>query len=274
MTEPGSPVEEVLDVREVDITRAGSVLLSAVSLRIRAGEHWALLGPNGAGKSTLLSLAGARVHPSRGEVHVLGHRLGRVDMRSLRTRLGHVDPRHQVQRPLPLRDVILSGLDNTPEPDPRRVLSDDQLSRVETLAASVDLGHRLDRTWTQSSQGERTRALIARALMPQPQLLLLDEPATGLDLAGREQLLSGLARVASTTPGLASITVTHHLEDLPPHTSHALLLKQGRVLCAGPVDDVLDSESVSDCFDLPVSLSRVDGRWLARSRSADAALAR
>ncbi|MFP5019185.1 ABC transporter ATP-binding protein [Pseudonocardia phyllosphaerae] len=255
----------ILDARSVDITRSGKQLLDDVDMQVRSGEHWALLGANGAGKSTLLALLGARMHPTRGQVHVLGHRLGRVDMRELREYLGHVDPRHEVTSPLPVREVVLTGLTNTPEPVPRRSLTREQIWRAEHLIDMLGIGAIADSPWQLLSQGERTRTLIARALMPAPRLLLLDEPATGLDLAGREQLLSRLCRLAAEHPELASVTVTHHLEDLPPHTSHALLLRNGQRLRAGPADDVLTTHNVSRCFDHPVIISRKDGRWSARS---------
>ncbi|MCE0768484.1 ATP-binding cassette domain-containing protein [Pseudonocardia kujensis] len=249
----------------MDVVRSGRRLLSSITVCVRPGEHWAVLGPNGAGKSTLLVLMGARLHPTRGEVRVLGHRLGRVDVRELREHLGHVDPRHPLQSPLPVRDVVLTGLTNTPELVPRRTISSAQIDRAEHLIAALGISGRVNTPWPLLSQGERTRALIARALMPAPRLLLLDEPVTGLDLAGREQLLAGLCHLAAEYPELATVTVTHHLEDLPPHTSHALLIREGRALATGPARDVLTSAAVTRCFDHPVTLAYQQGRWAARA---------
>ncbi|GAA5168311.1 MULTISPECIES: ABC transporter ATP-binding protein [Amycolatopsis] len=255
----------VLAVDEVDLVRDGNYLLSSVSLTVREGEHWALLGGNGAGKSTLLSLLGARAHPTRGTVEVLGHRLGRVDMRSLRAEIGHIDPRHPLRTPLRVREVVLTGLTNTTELVPRWRPTAEQVAQADELIAMLGLSTRRDALWPVLSQGERGRALIARALMPRPRLLLLDEPATGLDLAAREQLLTSLDALRRRHPRLATVLVTHHLEELPGSTTHALLLREGRALAVGPVDEVLTSDLVTKCFDHPVRITREDGRWAARA---------
>ncbi|MEF9913920.1 MULTISPECIES: ABC transporter ATP-binding protein [unclassified Streptomyces] len=255
----------VLRVRDVDLVRDGNHILSEVSLTVRAGEHWALLGANGAGKSTLLGLLGALTHPTRGTVEVLGHELGRVDLRQLRTYVGHVDPRHALRSPLRVRDVVLTGLTNSIEPLPRWRPTAEQLELADSLTGLLGLAGRREARWPTLSQGERGRALIARALMPQPRLLLLDEPATGLDVAGREQLIERLDTLQQSSPELASVLVTHHLEELPPGTTHVMLLRDGRCLASGPADEVLTSDQVSKCFDHPVHLSRFEGRWNVRT---------
>ncbi|WP_329168632.1 ATP-binding cassette domain-containing protein [Streptomyces sp. NBC_01685] len=255
----------VLRVRDVDLVRDGNHILSEVSLTVRAGEHWALLGANGAGKSTLLGLLGALTHPTRGTVEVLGHELGRVDLRQLRTYVGHVDPRHALRSPLRVRDVVLTGLTNSIEPLPRWRPTAEQLELADSLTGLLGLAGRREARWPTLSQGERGRALIARALMPQPRLLLLDEPATGLDVAGREQLIERLDTLQQSSPELASALVTHHLEELPPGTTHVMLLRDGRCLASGPADEVLTSDQVSKCFDHPVHLSRFEGRWSVRT---------
>lgn len=255
----------VLCVRDADVVRDGNPILSEVSLTVRAGEHWALLGANGAGKSTLLGLLGALAHPTRGTVEVLGHRLGRVDMRQLRSYVGHVNPRHDLRSPLKVRDVVLTGLTNTLERVPRWQPTPEQVATAERLVGLLGLGERVEARWPTLSQGERGRALIARALMPSPRLLLLDEPATGLDVAGREQLIERVDALQHTYPALASVLVTHHLEELPPGTTHVMLLRDGRCLAAGPADEVLTSDQVSKCFDHPIRLTRVDGRWSVRA---------
>ncbi|WP_405632171.1 ABC transporter ATP-binding protein [Streptomyces sp. NBC_01174] len=255
----------VLRVRDVDLVRDGNHILSEVSLTVRAGEHWALLGANGAGKSRLLGLLGALTHPTRGTVEVLGHELGRVDLRQLRTYVGHVDPRHALRSPLRVRDVVLTGLTNSIEPLPRWRPTAEQLELADSLTGLLGLAGRREARWPTLSQGERGRALIARALMPQPRLLLLDEPATGLDVAGREQLIERLDTLQQSSPELASVLVTHHLEELPPGTTHVMLLRDGRCLASGPADEVLTSDQVSKCFDHPVHLSRFEGRWSVRT---------
>lgn len=256
----------VLRADDVHVVRDGRPILREVSLTVRAGEHWALLGANGAGKSTLLGLLGARVHPTRGTVEVLGHRLGRVDLRELRANVGHVDPRHAPASPLRVREVVLTGLTNSAAPLPRWRPTEQQRERCERLMATLGLGDLREARWPTLSQGQRGRTLIARALMPRPRLLLLDEPATGLDLPGREQLIGALDRLRRDHPRLATVLVTHHLEELPPGTTHALLLRDGRALARGPVAQVLTGDRVGACFGLPLVLERHDGRWTVRVR--------
>ncbi|MFE2518313.1 ABC transporter ATP-binding protein [Streptomyces mirabilis] len=252
-------------MEDVDVVRDGDLILREVSLTVRAGEHWALLGANGAGKSTLLSLLGALAHPTRGIVEVLGHRLGRVDMRQLRSYVGHVNPRHELRSALNVEDVVLTGLTNTIERVPRWNPTPEQVADADRLIGLLGLSDRHSARWPTLSQGERGRALIARALMPSPQLLLLDEPATGLDVAGREQLIERIDTLQHTYPDLASVLVTHHLEELPPGTTHVMLLRDGRCLASGPAHEVLTSDQVSKCFDHPIRLTRADGRWSVRA---------
>ncbi|GHA46240.1 ABC transporter ATP-binding protein [Streptomyces purpurascens] len=255
----------VLRAEDAHVVRDGRPILQEVSLTVRAGEHWALLGANGAGKSTLLGLLGALVHPTRGLVEVLGHRLGRVDLRELRAHVGHVDPRHPLGSPLRVRDVVLTGLTNSVEPLPRWRPTPEQGERAERLIRTLGLAEHREARWPTLSQGQRGRTLIARALMPEPRLLLLDEPATGLDLPGREQLIGALEELRRDHPRLATVLVTHHLEELPSHTTHALLLREGRPLAGGPVAEVLTADRLGKCFDLPLALERRDGRWSVRT---------
>lgn len=255
--------DTVLDAVGVAVIRSGRALLHDVSLSVSPGEHWALLGPNGAGKSTLMTILGARGHPTSGTVDVLGNRLGRVDMRELRTHIGHVDPRWQVDVPLTAHEVVLTGLTNTPEPDRRHVYTDAEHRHADDLLDLLGMTARRESVWPVMSQGERGRTLIARALMPRPALLLLDEPATGLDLAAREKLLAAMDRLRAEVPGLASVMVTHHLEDLPRSTTHAMLLADGAIVSSGAVDDALTSETITRAFDHPVQVHRRDGRWSA-----------
>ncbi|MFC7310338.1 ABC transporter ATP-binding protein [Streptomyces monticola] len=260
------PGEPVLEVTDASVVREGRTLLDSLSLTVRGGEHWALLGANGAGKTTLLKLLGALAHPTRGAVEVLGRRLGRVDLRELRALVGHVDPRHPLRSPLRVGEVVLTGLTNSVEPVPRWSPTAEQRERAGELLALLGMAGRAGERWPQLSQGERGRVLIARALLPSPRLLLLDEPATGLDVPGREQLLESLDALRVARPGLATVLVTHHLEELPEGTSHALLLRGGRALAAGPVARVLTGELVSECFDHPVEVTRTAGRWQVRAR--------
>ncbi|BDZ39012.1 ABC transporter ATP-binding protein [Microbacterium suwonense] len=270
MTGVAGPAE-VLRLDGVDLVRNSRQILTGIDLVIRAGEHWALIGPNGAGKSSILSLCGAEQHPTRGTVRVLGQQLGRVEIRRLRESIGHVDPRHPLRSPLTVRQVVLTGATGTTELMNRWHPASELVERADHLIDLLGLGALDGATWPTMSQGERGRVLIARALLPDPPLLLLDEPSTGLDVAAREQLLETIDLLHRTQPGLATVLVTHHLEELPETTTHAMLIRKGRVLAAGAADDVLTTERVSESFDHPIRIEHRDGRWHARAASRAAA---
>ena len=257
----------VLDVRGVDVVRDERHLLDGVDLAVRRREHWVLIGPNGAGKTTLLNLCGAVNHPTRGTVHVLGHQLGRVDMRELRRDIGFVNPRHPLRSDLTVEDIVLTGVTGTVESVPRWTPSDDERHRARQLMKVLGVDAPTSPRWLTMSQGERGRTLIARALMHHPPLLLLDEPSTGLDVAAREQLLATLDDLRESMPDTSTVMVTHHFEELPRSTTHAALIRGGRIVASGPVDDVLTTAQVSDCFDHPIGIVRDDrsGRWAAVS---------
>ena len=255
----------VLELDHVDFVRSERFLLRDVSLTVRPGDHWVLIGPNGAGKTTLLRLLGALQHPTGGTVRVLGEQLGKVDMRALRTAIGHVDPRHPLDYPLTVRDVVLTGATNTVAIQQRWTPSEQELKQADTLIDLLGMTRFAGARWQTLSSGERGRALIARALMPEPVMILLDEPATGLDLAAREQLLTGLDALRDQHPQLASVLVTHHLEEIPSSTTRAVLLRDGKVHAQGLAPDVITSELVSSCFDHPVRIRYDDGRWTART---------
>jgi len=257
---PGT--DTVLRVQSVDLeVHSGRLLLDQVTFTVRSGEHWALLGPNGAGKSTLLRILSTYAHPTRGQVDILGYRLGRVNVFTLRPWIGFVTPQHPLRTALTVREVVLTGATGTIELPPRRVPTGSELRRAGVLIDLLGLAPLAEARWPLLSHGERSRTLIARALMPEPRLLLLDEPAAGLDVAGREQLLASLDDLRGRLPDLATVLVTHHLEELPSSTSHALLLREGRVVAAGPAADVLTTEQVSTCFDYPIAIARHAGRW-------------
>lgn len=255
----------VLRVEDARFVRDGRALLDDVSLTVHAAEHWALLGANGAGKSTLLSLAGAYQHPTSGLVEILGHRLGRVDVRDLRPLIGHVNPHHPLRSARTVHEIVLTGVTGSIELVPHWKPAPEDLDRAGELLGLLGLCGLRDARWPTLSHGERGRTLIARALMPRPSLLLLDEPATGLDVAAREQLLTAIDELRRAQPELTSVLVTHHLEELPASTTHALLLRAGRVLASGPADDVLTTELISACFDHPITIGKAGGRWSARA---------
>jgi iron complex transport system ATP-binding protein len=255
----------VLELRDVTYRRDGNEIIRGVSFTVRAGEHWAMLGPNGAGKSTLLGFCGAVTHPSSGTVRVLGEQLGRVELQALRRSIGHVNPRHPLRSPLTVRDVVLTGITGTIEVPPRWRPTAEEAGRADAVIETLGLAARAASRWNVLSQGERGRALIARALIGEPRLLLLDEPSTGLDIAAREQLLEYVDVLRETRPGVTSVLVTHHLEELPSSTTHALLIAGGLMVAAGPADQALTSEHVSAAFQHPIEVARRDGRWSARA---------
>jgi iron complex transport system ATP-binding protein len=252
----------VLSLRGVEVWFAdGPHVLHDVSLTVGAGEHWALLGPNGAGKSTLLAVAGAQRFPSRGEVDLLGRRLGRVDVRELRALIGTVDPRLRMPDELPVAGYVATGATQTVQPV--RPPTPAETTRGDELLDLLGLAALATRPIGVCSQGERSRARLARALVNDPALLLLDEPATGLDLPGRVDLLEAVESAARQLPGLASVTVAHHLEELPATTDHVALLRDGRLLARGDAGLLADSPALSECFGRSVRAISVADRWFA-----------
>jgi iron complex transport system ATP-binding protein len=257
---------DVLRAQQVSLRRGDRLLLDRVDVRVREGERWVLLGPNGAGKTTLLALLGARQHPTAGTVEVLGRRLGAVDVRDLWPHVGEVTDRRRPVGRMSTRELVLTGATGTAALPPRYAPPLAVLQRVDALVDLLGLSAVADAAWPTLSSGELRRALLARALLPEPPLLLLDEPAAGLDLPAREGLVDALDALAGRRPALASVVVTHHLEEVPASTTHALLLRDGRVVAAGPAERVLTAEPLSACFGLPLEVGSADGRRTARSR--------
>jgi iron complex transport system ATP-binding protein len=242
----------------------GQVILDDIDWTVRAGQHWALLGANGAGKTTAMRLIGALMHPTAGTVDVLGHRLGRVDMRELRAHIGLVSSAQKVPLDATAHTVVLTGHTGTVQPL-WRAYGSQVRDRATALLAELEIKDLAERAYGVCSGGQRARILVARALMADPSLLLLDEPFNALDLPSREDLIDAMHRLATTRAGLATITVTHHLEELSPAIGHVLLLKEGRVLTSGPAEQVLTGAWLTQCFGRPIEVSRHEGRWLARS---------
>jgi iron complex transport system ATP-binding protein len=249
----------------VTLRRDSVEILRGVDLDVGVGERWALLGPNGCGKTTLLSLLGALQHPTTGTVEVLGHRLGQVDIFGvLWPRIGHVQGRHRPSGRLTVEQLVLTGVTGTNGLPLRWEATDEHLRRTRDSLAGLGIDRLTDRLWSTLSNGEQRRALIARALVKAPDLLLLDEPAAGLDLPAREHLVDALDALAEQQPHLPSVLVSHHVEELPPSTTHAALMRNGRVLTSGPAGQVLTSEAMSECFELPLVVRWEGGRWAAR----------
>lgn len=264
-TKAGEVDTTVLNLNDVTFRRGETQILHGIDLSIGRGEHWVLIGPNGAGKSTILSFASAQVFPTSGTVDILGQRMGRVELQALRRHIGHVNPRHPLRSNLSVREVVLTGLTGTIERPFRWEPSPEEIAKAEGLIAEVGLSSRADAGWKVLSQGERGRALVARALIADPQLLLFDEPTTGLDVAAREQLLETIDSLSVTSPQLTTLLVTHHLEEIPESTSHAMLISHGRLTAAGDIAEVLSTDQVSAAFEHPIDVGFADGRWSARA---------
>jgi iron complex transport system ATP-binding protein len=258
--------DAVLQFADVTVRRGAATLLDRVSWTVEEDERWAVLGPNGAGKTTLLQIAAAHLHPTSGTAYVLGERLGGVDVFELRPRIGLASSflAERIPGGELVRDVVVSAgysvLGRWREAYGRL-----DVRRAVGLLDRVGVGGFAERTFGTLSQGEKARVQIARALMTDPELLLLDEPAAGMDLGGREDLLRRLTRFAEDPEAPASVLVSHHVEELPPGITHALLLRDGRVVASGLAADVLTDEPLSETFALKLAVERSDGRWFARA---------
>jgi iron complex transport system ATP-binding protein len=259
------PYPDAVCLRDARVAIGGTDILGPLSLVVGEGASWSILGPNGSGKTTLLDLAGAIRHPTTGSVRVLGEPLGATDVRALRARIGFVG--HHVAEAIPsrlrVRDVVLTGKRSTAVPWMQTFDANDH--RIASgLLDRVRCTPLAERPLGTCSQGERQRVLLARALFGQPELLLLDEPAAGLDLAGRELLLDALSSLGSDAAP-TTILVTHHLEEIPRTATHVLLLRDGRVVDAGPIVETLTDANVSVTFGLDVRVSNHGGRWQVRA---------
>ncbi len=262
----------VLEFADVTVRRGGATLLDRINWTVEEDERWVVLGPNGAGKTTLLQVAAAQVHPTSGVAGILEEVLGTVDVFDLRPRIGLTSAAlaERLPRDERVHDVVVSasyavvgrwresydGLDH---------------DRAHGLLVELGVGHLADRQFGTLSEGERKRVQIARALMAAPELLLLDEPAAGLDLGGREDLVSTLSSLAMDPDSPATVLVSHHVEEIPPGFTHALLLRSGRVVASGPLERVVTAESLSETFQMPMLLTQEEGRFAARRRAGHVA---
>lgn len=262
----------LIDFAKVTLRRGGRTLVGPITWPVELDERWVVIGPNGAGKTSLLRTAAAMEHPSSGTAYVLGERLGRIDMAELRARIGLSSsvlsqriPDNEV-----VRDLVVSAgyavvgrwRERYDELDYNRALD---------MLESVGAEHLADRVYGTLSEGERKRVLIARSLMTDPELLLLDEPAAGLDLGGREELVARLGDLAGDPDSPALVLVTHHVEEIPPGFSHCLILSGGNVVDAGLLTDVLTAENLSKAFEQSIDLDVIDGRYFARRTRSRAA---
>ena len=258
----------VLELAGVTVRRGQATLLDSVDWSVSADERWVVLGPNGAGKTTLLQVASAQVHPTTGVVGILEEVLGTVDVFELRPRIGLTSAAlaERIPRGERVRDLVVSASYGVVG---RWREEYDELDhdRAAALLVEVGVAHLADRTFGTLSEGERKRVQIARALMADPELLLLDEPAAGLDLGGREDLVSTLSVLAHDPGSPATVLVSHHVEEIPPGFTHAMLLREGAVVAAGPVTEVITEDNLSATFGMPLVVRHEAGRFSARRRA-------
>jgi iron complex transport system ATP-binding protein len=256
----------VLQYSDASVVRDSNTILSSVSWTVDAAERWVILGPNGAGKTTLLQLAAAQIHPSSGRVQILDDTLGKTDVFELRPRIGFASTAlaRRVPRDERVIDVVLTAAYSVTG---RWNESYDEidLKRAQRVLAEWKLTALENRRFGDLSDGEQKRVQIARSVMTDPELLLLDEPAASLDLGAREELLGLLGGYASATSAPAIIMVTHHVEEIPPGFTHALLLADGAITASGPIDEVITSEKLTEAFGLPLVVTAEDGRFAARA---------
>jgi iron complex transport system ATP-binding protein len=261
-------MSDVLELASVSVVRGTSTLLDDITWDVAEGERWVVLGPNGAGKTTLLQLASGRMHPTTGIVGILGEVLGAVDVFELRPRIGLASAALAERLPASesVHDIVVTASYGVVGRWRERY-DDLDHERAERLLDALGMSGFGRRTYGTLSEGERKRVQIARALMTDPELMLLDEPAAGLDLGGREELVRRLAELAMDAHAPSLILVTHHVEEIPPGFTHVLLLRQGRVVAHGPLGTTLTAEALSETFGLALVLEHVDDRWSARAKA-------
>ena len=259
----------VLEFAEVSVRRGRTVLLDSVSWTVEEDERWVILGPNGAGKTTLLQVAAAQLHPTTGVAGILDEVLGIVDVFELRPRIGLTSAAlaERIPRGELVHDVVVSASYGVLGRW-RELYDELDHNRADRLLVEMGAHHLAARTFGTLSEGERKRVQIARALMTDPELLLLDEPAAGLDLGGREDLVATLSTLAMDPDSPATVLVSHHVEEIPPGFTHAMMLREGRVVAEGPLERVVTEEILSETFAMPLTLTVQEGRYAARRRSA------
>ena len=255
----------VLDLRGVELRRGGRTLVGPVDWQVELDERWVVIGPNGAGKTSLLRLASASEFPTRGSAVILGEQLGRTELTELRSRVGLSSAALAARIPdhEKVEDLVVSAgyavLGRW-----REEYDETDLERASDTLESMGAYHLVGRTWGTLSEGERKRVMISRALMTDPELLLLDEPGAGLDLGGREELVARLGDLAMDPDAPAMVLVTHHVEEIPIGFTHAMLLAEGGVTATGLIEDVITSENLTRTFAQQIVVDRMDGRYFAR----------
>lgn len=253
------------DLSHVSVVRPGKLLLSDVSWRVEPGERWVVIGANGAGKTTLMQIIGAALYPTTGDAEVLGARLGEVDVFDLRTRIGFAGS--SIADRIPPGEKVLDAVMSAAHAVLGRwneAYEGLDKDRAVQILSELGIGGLLERTFGTLSEGERKRTLVARALMTDPELLLLDEPGAGLDLGAREDLLASLELLATTADAPVLVLVTHHVEEIPRGFTHVLLLRDGAVVASGPLETTLTAENLGRTFGMRLELTQADGRYSAR----------
>ncbi|OIR42064.1 iron ABC transporter ATP-binding protein [Corynebacterium sp. NML140438] len=270
VNEPTTDPDLLIDFRGVEFIRGGNTLVGPVDWQVELDERWVIVGPNGAGKTTLIRMAAAQEFPSRGVAFVLGERIGKTDMRDLRAAIGLTSSAIASMIPASEKvgDIVVSA-GYAVVGRWREKYEDVDYEQALDVLEQVGAMHLIDRTWGTLSDGEKKRVLIARAVMIDPELLIMDEPAAGMDLGGREDLIAYLGDLALDPDAPAMVMITHHLEEIPYGFTHAMLLDEGTVIAQGLIEDVLTSENVSQAYHQPIEVQHDDGRFYARrARSA------
>jgi iron complex transport system ATP-binding protein len=257
----------ILELSDISVRRGDRVILGPLNWQVLEGERWVILGPNGAGKTTLLQICSSLIHPTTGEINILGEKLGKVDVFELRTRIGLTSSALVEQFPPDelVMDVVLTAayamLGRWQE---KYDLWDE--SRAMALLTALGVRELGERLFGSLSEGEKKRVQIARALMADPELLLLDEPASSLDLGGREDLLRRIESLSKDPLAPATVIVTHHIEEIPVGTTHALLLREGAVVAQGDVASVITDQNLTQAYGLAITVQTEGGRFFARAR--------
>lgn len=255
----------IIDMRGVSVVREGREILAPLDWQVELDERWIIIGPNGAGKTTLIRLASAQMFPTTGTVTLVGEQMGKVDLREIRTAIGMSSSAlaHRVPGDELVKDIVISAGYDVLGRWREEYDSMDEERAIDTLE-SIGAYHLAEQTWGTLSEGERKRTLIARALMTDPELLLLDEPGAGLDLGGREDLVGLLSDLADDPDSPAIVMITHHVEEIPPGFTHGMLLDEGHVVAQGMLEDIMTSDNLTRTFHQPIEVTQDDGRWFAR----------
>lgn len=260
-------MSRVIDLNDLTLTRDGKEILSKIDWQVESDQRWVVIGPNGAGKTTLLRIAAAQIHPTSGTAKVLGETLGEINVFDLRTHIGFAST--ALANRIPNTEKVLDAVMTASYGITGRwneMYEDIDERRARRVLAEWELGEYAERLFGTLSDGERKRAQIARAVMPDPELLLLDEPVASLDLAAREHTLRLLGAYAQAPIAPAMVMVTHHLEEIPLGFTHALLLSNGRVYAAGEIGKTITTDKVSEAFGLEIEVKNDGGRFTARAK--------